>query len=80
MRPTNLRWAAAALVAAGTLNLAAPPAAAAPAAADASSIRPLLVGAAIPAVSVRDAANNAVDLHALSARQPTVLIFYRGGW
>jgi peroxiredoxin len=42
---------------------------------------PLQVGAQIPARSVvRDLDGKAFNLNAAVARQPTVLIFYRGGW
>ncbi len=43
-------------------------------------INPVGVGKIIPRVMLRDAAGGAVDLHWNVARQPTVLIFYRGGW
>lgn len=48
---------------------------------DASTVRPLPVGASMPAGSVvRTSAGKPFDLNAAVARQPTVLIFYRGGW
>ncbi len=43
-------------------------------------IDPLGVGQKIPRVMLRDANGGAVDLQWNVARQPTVLIFYRGGW
>jgi len=43
-------------------------------------INPLGVGQKIPRVMLRDAAGGAVDLQWNASRQPTVLIFYRGGW
>ncbi len=51
-----------------------------PRAAGPESVCPALVGAEVPAVSVRDANGAAVRLRELVARGPTVLIFYRGGW
>jgi len=41
---------------------------------------PLPVGASAPAVMVRSAEGEAVDLGAAVRGQPTILIFYRGGW
>lgn len=74
----NTRRMAAGLVAAGLLSAALP--AAAEIADDASAVRPLLVGASAPTASVRDASGEAVELEALLAADPTVLILYRGGW
>ncbi len=56
--------------------LAAPPAAAP----SATEIRPLLIGSEVPAVTLRDLDGKPVELRKLVALQPTVLIFYRGGW
>jgi peroxiredoxin len=48
---------------------------------DASVIRPLLAGSSIPDDSVvRSAAGEPYSLNQAVRRQPTVLIFYRGGW
>lgn len=47
---------------------------------DATQICPVLTGAPMPSVTVRDAAGNEVDLAARVARKPTLLLFYRGGW
>lgn len=48
---------------------------------DAATVRPLPVGASMPAGSiVRTAEGKSFDLNAAVARQPTILIFYRGGW
>ena len=45
-----------------------------------AEVHPLLVGAAIPHVSVEAPDGEAVDLHEVVTHKPTVLIFYRGGW
>jgi peroxiredoxin len=41
---------------------------------------PLPVGSAVPAAMVRSPDGAEVDLGALVRTQPTILIFYRGGW
>lgn len=46
----------------------------------AEQIRPLLIGASVPEVSVQSLTGEEVDLAAAVRSQPTVLIFYRGGW
>jgi cytochrome oxidase Cu insertion factor (SCO1/SenC/PrrC family) len=46
----------------------------------AQEVEPIEVGATIPAVTLRDPDGNSVPLKTLVAEQPTVLIFYRGGW
>jgi peroxiredoxin len=51
-----------------------------PVAATAEQIRPLGVGAGVPRLTLRDAQGRPVDLNAAIAKQPTVLVFYRGGW
>ena len=43
-------------------------------------IRPLLIGATIPDVTVRDAAGADVALKDVFRKEPTILIVYRGGW
>ncbi len=43
-------------------------------------IRPLLIGAKIPAVSVRNAEGADVALPDVFRKEPTILIVYRGGW
>lgn len=43
-------------------------------------ISPLLIGEKIPAIQTPDANGNNFDLNAAIAKQPTILIFYRGGW
>lgn len=40
----------------------------------------LSVGAALPALSLPDASGNTVDLRALNAAGPLVIVFYRGAW
>ncbi len=40
----------------------------------------LKAGDAVPAVTLHNAAGEAVELRAEVMKQPTVLIFYRGGW
>ncbi len=44
------------------------------------TVRPLLVGATIPAVTLADADGRPVALKDRVARKPSILIFYRGGW
>lgn len=46
----------------------------------AEAIRPLAVGARVPKVTLRSVRGPAVSLRAEAAKQPLVLIFYRGGW
>jgi len=46
----------------------------------AEKVRPLLVGAQVPALVVRDAAGERFDLSRALEAKPTVLVFYRGGW
>jgi peroxiredoxin len=46
----------------------------------AEAVQPLQPGAAVPAVEVQDLDGRPVDLAAAVKQQPTVLIFYRGGW
>lgn len=66
-----------------TLAAVAIPAAARQLAAPASApheIRPLLIGSDVPSAEVRDVEGRPVDLRALVAGKPTLLLFYRGGW
>ncbi len=49
-------------------------------ASSAQEIRPLLIGAAVPDVTLRTTEGKVVALRDAVAKQPTVLIFYRGGW
>ena len=46
----------------------------------AEDIRPLLIGAKVPDSTLRAADGSELELAALIKKQPTVLIFYRGGW
>lgn len=43
-------------------------------------INPLKVGAKAPKTSLKTGDGKAFDLNAALAKQPTVLIFYRGRW
>lgn len=49
-------------------------------AAAAEEVHPLLIGAEVPDVTVRDVAGRPVNLRGMVAGKPSVLIFYRGGW
>jgi cytochrome oxidase Cu insertion factor (SCO1/SenC/PrrC family) len=46
----------------------------------AQDVRPLLVGASVPAVTLATTDGEEFDLAAAVSGTPTVLIFYRGGW
>jgi len=46
----------------------------------ADKIRPLLVGSAVPSLTLHTVENEPYDLIAAIAKKPTVLIFYRGSW
>jgi len=46
----------------------------------AQQVRPLLIGAEVPDVTLATGDGQAFDLQAAVAKQPTVIIFYRGGW
>ena len=43
-------------------------------------IRPLLIGAKVPDVSVRTAEGADIALPDVFRKEPTILIVYRGGW
>ncbi|TYO97469.1 peroxiredoxin [Geothermobacter ehrlichii] len=43
-------------------------------------ICPLLIGNAIPAVTLQDSEGRTIRLDQLTRGKPTILIFYRGGW
>lgn len=45
-----------------------------------SEIRPLLIGAPVPEVTLQTVDGNPFDLAAAVSERPAVLIFYRGGW
>lgn len=49
-------------------------------AATADEVRPVLNGQSLPDVTLYDLDDKPVKLQALLKQQPTVLIFYRGGW
>lgn len=49
-------------------------------AASAAEPKPLGIGDPVPDVTLRSAENREIKLRDLVAAQPTVLIFYRGGW
>lgn len=49
-------------------------------AASADQVSPLLISSQIPDVSVKDIDGNDVNLRAAVSEQPSILIFYRGGW
>lgn len=66
------------LLACCTLALAAL-AGAAPAP-SAAAARPLGVGATLPSAALQDLDGNTVDLAALAAGRPTLVVFYRGSW
>ena len=57
-----------------SVALAAPPAAAA------DQVQPLLIGARPAALTLSRADGSPFDLAAAIASQPTIVIFYRGGW
>jgi hypothetical protein len=46
----------------------------------ATEIRPLLLGAEVPAAPVRGLDGEATDLRSVVLGKPTLLLFYRGGW
>lgn len=46
----------------------------------APEVRPILIGADVPAVVLETVNGETFDLKAAVATQPTILIFYRGGW
>ncbi len=43
-------------------------------------VRPLMVGASIPAAQLQTAEGESFDLGSAIAAKPAVLVFYRGGW
>jgi len=46
----------------------------------AEDIKPLLIGATLPNMELKDDNGTVVALHSLLADKPTILIFYRGSW
>lgn len=51
-----------------------------PPATRAEEVRPMLLGAQIPDVTLRNVNGKDVNLRALVGEKPTILVFYRGGW
>jgi len=49
-------------------------------ASSAESVQPLLIGATVPSLTLRSADGSPFDLGKAIGKQPTILIFYRGGW
>jgi len=49
-------------------------------ASSATAIRPLLIGAELPKLTLKTPDGGDFDLNAAVEAKPTVLIFYRGGW
>lgn len=45
-----------------------------------SEIRPLLIGASVPKVTLQTVDGDPFNLGAAVSERPSVLIFYRGGW
>ncbi len=41
---------------------------------------PLLTGSTVPALTLQAVNGEPVDLNVAIRRQPTILVFYRGGW
>lgn len=46
----------------------------------AEAVRPILIGQTIPDVMLWQADGKPVRARALAAKQPTIIVFYRGGW
>jgi hypothetical protein len=51
-----------------------------PAPATAQAVCPIMIGQALPRLTLNDLEGAAFDLNAAAAEKPTILIFYRGGW
>jgi peroxiredoxin len=49
-------------------------------AATADDIKPVLIGAKVPPLTLRTSDGEPFDLNGALAEKPTVLVFYRGGW
>lgn len=43
-------------------------------------VRPLLVGAAVPRLTLKKADGTSIELGEELKNKPAVLVFYRGGW
>ncbi|MFQ5865721.1 MAG: hypothetical protein ACE5IW_10875 [bacterium] len=46
----------------------------------AEDIRPILVGATVPRLTLTTVDGSSFDLNTAISEKPAVLIFYRGGW
>ena len=68
------------LTLAGGLLVCAPSSSAGEPAPSAREITPLLIGEKLPPIEVKTSDGAAFDLNAAVAKQPTILIVYRGGW
>ena len=47
---------------------------------DPQAVRPLLVNATIPQFTLIDTDGQPFDVNSAVHNQPTILLFYRGGW
>lgn len=47
---------------------------------EAADVRPLLIGASVPAAALQAADGSEIKASDLAAQKPTLFIFYRGGW
>ena len=72
-----MRFGLIALIVSLSVSLAA---AEGPVATTASEVRPLMVGATVPDLTLTDPEGNPVKLREAAAEQPLVLVFYRGSW
>jgi len=46
----------------------------------ADRVRPLLIGATVPSVTLATVDGKTIELGEVLSRKPTVVVFYRGGW
>ena len=46
----------------------------------ADKVQPLLIGAQVPAATVQTLDGQSVGLAQVFSKQPSIVIFYRGGW
>ena len=68
------------VVALALLAVGQGPSSAADVALDAAQVCPALIGTAVPSAPIRRVDGTSTDLSAALAGQPTILVFYRGGW
>jgi hypothetical protein len=47
---------------------------------DAQAVQPILAGQTFPQSALKGVDGSAVDVSALLAEKPSVVVFYRGGW